>query len=134
MTDRDLLIKGRKCGGKCSRCVSVDEDNVWMDGFEDFFHAVQDRGCDIVKGLFVLHDGKVVVGGDVESLQYLVQHGSVLAGDGYDCMERRAGLKFLYERAHFNGFGAGAEDYEDCFLVGRLKRHFSAPFLYILTI
>lgn len=81
-----------------------------MDGFENFFHAVQDGGCNVVKGLLVLHDGEIVVWDDVESLQYLIQHGSVLTGDGYDCMEGRAGLEFLYERAHFDGFGAGAED------------------------
>lgn len=88
----------------------MDEDNVWADGFKDFFHAVQDGGCDVVKGLFVFHDGEVIVGDDAKGLQYLVQHGSVLAGDGYDCAEGRTGLEFLYERAHFDGFGAGAED------------------------
>lgn len=126
MTDWNLLIKGGKGCGKCSGCITVYEDNVRVDGFEDFFHAVQDGCCDVVKGLLVLHDGEIVVGDNVESLQYLIQHSSVLAGDGYDCMEGRTGLEFLYERAHFDGFGAGAENYKDCFYF-YLHIHFFTP-------
>lgn len=72
MAHRNLLIEGCKGGGKCRRCITVYEGNVWMDGFEDFFHSVQDGCGDVVKGLFVLHDREVVVGGDVEGFQHLV--------------------------------------------------------------
>lgn len=99
---------GRRCG--CC-CVAVYEHDVGLAGFvEDLSHPFEHAHGNVGEVLPLAHDVEVVVGGDVENIEYLVEHLAVLSGDGDDGAELvGAFLELLYQGRHLYGFRPCAE-------------------------
>lgn len=101
---------GEGCGG-AGGGVAVDEHYVGGGFREHVAHADEHAGGDIVEVLTLLHDVEVVVGGDVEDGEHLVEHLAVLSGDADDGLERvGVFLELFDERCHLDGFRACPED------------------------
>lgn len=107
----DLQVEACECRGEAGRGVPVDQDHVGPLVLEDGLELEHHVACNIEQRLARLHDGKVVVGRNVEDAQHLVEHLAVLACHGDDGLELiSARLQLVDERAHLDCLRAGAED------------------------
>ena len=114
MADRNLQVEARQRGGEARRGVAVDEDHVGPLVLQDGLELEQHVAGHVEQSLAGLHDGKVVVGRDVEHPQHLLEHLAVLARHADDGLElSRAGLELVDERAHLDGLRTRAEDEHD---------------------
>lgn len=69
---------------------------------------------------------------NLKNAQHSVEHLAVLSGDADDGFEiTRVFLEFLYKGAHFDGFGACAEDEHDFFHISDCISYNTLYFLYM---
>ncbi len=116
VADGDLLVEGGQGGSHGGGGVAVDQYHVGMRLPVHVAQAGEHTGGDVVQVLPLLHDVEVVMGLYPEEVQYLVEHLTVLSGHADEGLEMVAlPLKGFDQRGHFDGFGAGAKDEEDCF-------------------
>ena len=111
MSYRNLSVEG--CKSSCSGCggIAMDEHDIGLTLFENVTHAAQDADCDIGEVLSLLHDIEVDVGLDIEYLEHLVEHFTMLTCDALDGLELICPLlEFLHQRTHLDGLRTGAED------------------------
>jgi hypothetical protein len=87
VADRDALIEG--CQGAAERGggVALDEHEVGCFLAEDGFEQGQDAGGGFGQGLAGLHAIEVVIGGDAEGSEDLIEHPAVLCGDASSSLE-----------------------------------------------
>ena len=107
----NLLVEGSEGGSHGGGGVAMHEHHIGALRLQHGAHAQQDAGRHVVEVLPRLHDVEVVVGGDGEEAEDLVEHLAVLTGDAHHCAEMGGiGLQGLDERGHLDGFGASAEN------------------------
>ena len=85
-------------------------------GFEFFQHRVEvseNPRAELRQCLSFAHQVEVVFGLDLEQLQRLIEHLTVLGSDAYPRFDSLRLLEQADDGSHFDGFGAGAEDGED---------------------
>ena len=105
-----LLIEGGKGGGGGGGGVAMHEHHVGFRLAKHVAHTGEHTRRNVVEVLTLLHDVKVVVGGNVEDAQHLVEHLAMLPGDThYSDKLVGTALKLLHQRSHLDGFRAGAE-------------------------
>ena len=81
------LIERRQRTDESGGGVTLDEHGLWTNVGDDARHAVQGADRDARQRLPVTLDVQVVVDGDVEELENLVEHLAVLRGDGHHGLE-----------------------------------------------
>jgi len=113
MADGHLLIKRREAGRHGGGGVAVHQQQVVAGALEDVAQAQEDVAGDVGEVLPRLHDVEVMVGADVEQVQHLVEHLTVLGGDAHLCLDGRVGGQGVDDRCHLDGLGAGAENGKD---------------------
>ncbi len=111
MADRHARVEGGESAVERGVRVALDVDDIGTGGGEDGFHAGEDargRGGErLARG----HGVQVVIGGDAEDGEGLIQHFAVLAGDGdLDVEVRGPGPHVKDDRGELDGFRAGAEN------------------------
>ena len=107
----DLLIEGGE--GGCCRCrrVAMDQYYIGLDLFQHIPHPGKHPGRNVVQVLPLLHDVQVVIRLYFEYPQHLVQHLPMLPSHAHHRLELpRMLLELFHQGAHFDGFGAGAEN------------------------
>ena len=111
VSDGDVAVEAGEGAAEGGGGVALDEDHGRVLGEEDRFEGGEDAAGGLEEGLAGEHDVEVVVGGDGEGGEDLVEEAAVLGGD------TDAGVKFRQMLSHveddgaeFDGFGAGAED------------------------
>ena len=111
VADGDLLVEGGKGRGGAGGSVSMDKDHVGLYFLQDIAHAGEHAGGDVVEVLALFHYVEVVVRGDLEDAQHLVQHLAVLAGDAHYSLELfRVFLELLYQGAHLDCLRPGSKN------------------------
>ena len=88
----------------------MDEYDIRTALLEDVTKSGEDTCSYIGEVLTLLHDVEVVVRGDIEDLEYLIEHFAMLAGDAHDGLELIGTLlELLDQRAHLDGLRTGSE-------------------------
>ncbi len=80
-----------------------------LDALEERIHSFEHGRRDVAERLFLLHDAKVVIHGEREGLDDLVQHLPVLPGEAHEHVETPAAPEFQHDGSHLDGFRPGAE-------------------------
>ncbi|MNC47994.1 hypothetical protein D3C75_970860 [compost metagenome] len=83
MGDGDLLVIGRQAGGKRGRGVAMHQHHIGLEFGQYRLDTLQNPGGHAGQVLAGFHDVQVVIRGDTEQFQYLVEHLPVLAGDAH---------------------------------------------------
>ena len=108
---RDLQVEASKRCRKARGGVAVNEHHVGLLTLQHRLELQQHIAGDVEQRLARLHDRQVVVRHDVEHMQHLVEHLTVLAGDAHDGLEvAGTRLQLVDERAHLDCLRAGAKD------------------------
>ncbi|MNH27409.1 hypothetical protein D3C79_875190 [compost metagenome] len=107
--DRNLLVVGRQAGrqGRCG--VAVDQYHIRLELGQYGLEPLQNGRGHVCQVLAWLHDVQVVIGRDLEQLQYLVKHLAVLASNADTGLETVVLGKVEGQRCHFDGLWAGAK-------------------------
>ena len=102
---RDLLVVRGQGAGKGRRRVAMDQDQVGLFLGQDVFQAHEGLGRNVVQRLPLGHDIQVIVRCNLEEIQYLVEHLTVLGRNGDDGLDPVGMfLQFQYDRGHLDGF------------------------------
>ena len=110
MAHGDLQIKAGQRGGKSGGGVSLDKHYIRALPLQNGPDPLQNALRYIKEGLALFHDGQIVVRRHAESIHYLVEHLSVLAGDAHHSPDPRAGSQFVDQRAHLDGLRPRAKN------------------------
>ena len=86
--------------------------------FQDGFNVVENIGRNIKQRLLVLHNRQVIVRNDLEGIQHLIQHLTMLACNTNDCLYIPPCLQLVDQRTHFYCFRSSAENQHDLFHKG----------------
>ena len=114
MADRYLLVERSERRGGAGGRVPMDQNHIRLRLLQHIPHPGKHPGGNVVQILPLLHDVQVVIRFHFENPEHLVQHLSMLAGHAHYRFELpRMPLEFFHQGAHFDGFGAGAENEED---------------------
>ena len=92
MTDRDLTVICRQCTGKCSRRISMYKYNIRSFFLQHFPDTSKHSLYDFIQGLSLLHNIQIIFRYNMESLQYLIQHLTVLCRNTGDLFDLRSGF------------------------------------------
>ena len=85
--------------------------HIWLYLLQHITHTDEHTCCYIIKVLSLLHDIQIIIRLDVEYLQYLVKHFTVLTGHTNNSLKFTGFfLKRLHQRSHFYSFGTSTED------------------------
>jgi hypothetical protein len=87
MTYRDLLIESCECGGSRSGCVTVHQYHIRFRLVQHITHPGQHTGGYIIQILPLLHDVQVIIRLDIEYLQHLIEHFTMLPRHADDCFK-----------------------------------------------
>ena len=109
MTHFHLIIICSQCTCECGGCVPMDQYDVGFFLRHNFFQPCEGTGGDACQCLAALHDIQIVFGMQIENLQNLIQHFSMLGGDADDAFDAFRLFQHFHQRCHFDGFGTGAE-------------------------
>ena len=115
MTDGNLHIEAGKCGHKGRGSIAVNENDVRLHFGKNFADPFENIDRHVEEGLFVLHDGKVIVGGNIERMENLIEHLTVLTGHAEGHIQFGTLLEFQNQRTHFNRFRTGTENEHNFF-------------------
>ena len=96
MADRHLVIERRKRTGKGGRGITVDEHDVRLCLFEHLIQTVQTLLGDGRQRLTRLHDVQVIIRLNIENIEHLIEHLTVLRGNTHNGF----GVFILLERVH----------------------------------
>jgi len=88
----DHPVVGSQGGGEGRGSVAVHQDQVWPRLLEERVETGQDRRRDVPQGLPLAHDLEIVIHGQLEVVDDLVQHLPMLAGQAGDHTERSTTL------------------------------------------
>ena len=113
MAHSRLGVVGSQRPGKGGGGVPVDQHHVRLHLLDNALQALEHPGGDVRKGLPRLHDVQVVIGGDGEGFQHLVQHLAVLGGDAHQAFKLLPPLQLFDQGRHFDGLRPGAEHGHD---------------------
>ena len=83
----DLLVEGCQRGREGGRGVAVHQHHVGRLGLEQRLQALQHGRRDVGERLRTTHEIQVVVDGQTEGLDHLVEHLPMLAGEAGDDAE-----------------------------------------------
>ena len=87
MSNRDLQIEASQSCDKSSGGISMNKNHIRLDLFQNIFYSAKDIRCDIEQSLLVLHDGQIVIRNNMEGLEDLIQHLTVLTGYADNCFK-----------------------------------------------
>ena len=73
----------------------------------------EDGGAQVCERLILAHQVEIVFGLDVEQVQNLIQHLTVLRGDTDARIDIFRLRQLADDRSHFHGFGTGSKNRED---------------------
>ncbi|MND78928.1 hypothetical protein D3C80_706490 [compost metagenome] len=104
VTHRDAVIVGRQGRGKGGGGVTVYQNAIRLELGKHRFQPLQDGGGDIGQILSRLHDVEVIVRLDLEQIEHLVQHLSVLSCDTDSDIHLAIGLEGLDDWGHLDCF------------------------------
>ena len=110
MAHLHLGIERSQSRHKGGGSVAVDQHQIRLGLFQHIPQTAEGLDGDAHQGLGRLHDIQIVIRGDLESLQHLIQHFPVLGGDADNALHFFPALQFLHQRRHFDGFRTGAEN------------------------
>ena len=113
MSDRDLVIKCCKCTGKGGRSVAMYQNDIRLGLFQHGIQTMQrlfGNGC---KRLTLLHDIQIIVGLDIENIQHLIEHLTMLCRYTDNALGMLVLLQCVDQRSHLNRFRTGAENGHD---------------------
>ena len=85
--------------------------NLLQGGFD----TVENIGRNVKQCLLVLHNRQVIVRNDMEGLQHLIQHLTMLTCNTNDCLYIPPCLQLVDQRTHFYCFRSSAENQHDFF-------------------
>ena len=88
----------------------MDQHHIGLCFLQNVFNTQQNICGDGGQGLTGTHDVQVIIGLYIENLSDLIQHLTVLAGEADDALNIGILLQLLYQRAHFDCLGTGAEN------------------------
>ena len=96
-------------GGDGNRCrISLSQHPIRVNLFEYRIEVKEDFGAQAAKRLVLPHQIQVEIRSDIEQIQYLIEHLSVLGGRA-DARFNPTGLaEQADDRCQFHGFGAGS--------------------------
>ena len=115
MTDRYLQIKAGERGDKGRGGITVYEHRIRLYLLEHRLYTRENIRCDIKEGLSLLHYREIVVGDNIERLEHLIEHLSVLpchADDGPDTVSR---AQLTNKGTHLYSFRSCTENEHYCF-------------------
>ena len=112
MGHRDSLVEPGEGSAEGSGGVALNDDEIGALGCEDGLEGGQNPRGGLEQGLAGEHQVEVMVRGDVERGENLIEHLAVLAGDA-DADGELLLAQVQDDRAEFNGLRAGAEDDQD---------------------
>lgn len=110
MADRHLVVECRKRTGKGGRGITVDEHDVRLCLFEHLIQTVQALLGDGRQRLTRLHDVQVIIRLNIENIEHLIEHLTVLRGNTHNGFSVFILLERVHQRRHLNGLRAGAEN------------------------
>ena len=112
----DLLVKSRQCSG-CRGCsISMNQYYIRMNFFQDITHTQQYSGSNVVQILSLLHDIQVIIRLDIENMENLVKHFTVLSGYANQCFKlMRSFLELFHQRGHFYSFWTCSKNQKNSF-------------------
>jgi hypothetical protein len=122
--DWDVVVEGRKGGGKGSGGVTVNEHRVIRTRFHYGADATERTAGHLRERLTVLHDVQVKIRNDSEQIQNFIEKLPMLRGNGNSRLKTRVLLQCQDDRCHLDGFRPSAEDYENA------TRNLRAPYPY----
>src|SRR6185369_9493565 len=107
---RDSCIEGGERGRHGGGSVTVNKHQVGPGLGQDTPETDEDTGGHVGQVLPRPHDVQVVVWTDVEDVQHLIEHLTMLGSDtNLDFEPVRVFLQLPDQRRHFYGLGSGAE-------------------------
>ena len=116
MPYRYPLIESRQsssCGGGC---ISVDKHDIGLCLLQHIPHAQKNTSRDIIQVLPCFHDVQVIVWPNIEQMQHLVQHLTMLTRHAHYGLESFGFLlKALYQRTHLDGLRTSAKNKHNLF-------------------
>jgi hypothetical protein len=87
MPDRNLGIESCQRAAKCGGSITLDQGDIRSLIGEDSFKSTDDPRRGLIKTLPWTHDVQIAVGLNLEHIQNLVQHFTVLTGNAYTHVE-----------------------------------------------
>ena len=121
VSQRHFLIKSRQSTGKRGGGIAVDQHHIGPLRRNYRLQAAQRPGSNIGESLAVLHHIQVVIGTDAKALHHLIQHFTMLGGNGHPGIKAFIGLQHPHQRCHLDSLGACAENQQDFLFI----RHFN---------
>ena len=109
----DLAVEGGECGGERGGRVAVHQHHVGALGVKEGLQPLEDRRGDVRERLGSAHHAEIVVDGQAERVDHLVEHLAVLTGQARDHPEPSPPVEFQHDRGHLDGLGTGAEADEE---------------------
>ncbi len=106
---RDHPVERGESGGEGGGGVAVDQHDVGPHGLEHRVDAPEHGRGDVAETLLLLHDPQVVVDGEGERFDHLVEHLPVLPGEADEHLESPATPKLQHHGSHLDGLRPGAE-------------------------
>lgn len=107
----DLAVESSQGRGGACCGVAVYKHNVGLRTVEHVAHAEEHTRGNVIEVLPRHHDVEVIVGGDVEKAEHLVEHLAVLSGDAHLSDELiRAAFELIDKRRHLDGLRPRTEN------------------------
>ena len=121
MTYGNLAVVSRQSGGKGSRGIALHQHHVGFETLTRILHRIEDPPGQRIERLIWPHDRQIEVGLNLEKLQGMVEHRTMLAGMNDSRLKFfRPLAQFVNHQSQFDRFRPGAEDcnnpalHEDC--------------------
>ena len=99
MAYRDLLVERSQRPYKGSGGIPMDQDQIRLCLFQDFFQTHQGTAGHIIQSLACGHDVQIIIRFDLEQIQHLIQHFPVLG------RHRNDGFQHIRILFHFSTSG-----------------------------
>ncbi len=102
MGNRDLMIISSKASSQRRGCIAMDKNDIGLELRENVFHSLQNGNSYISQILPRTHDIEIEVRDDLEEIQDLVKHLTMLAGNAYPRLETIIVRQCQGYRGHFD--------------------------------
>ena len=110
MAYRNLHIEASQCSYESRGCIAMHQYYIRFFLFQNSLDAIQNICSYVEKRLLILHDGQVIVRGNIKRFKNHIQHLTMLTCYANNRLQFFAFLQFMDKRTHFNCFRASAEN------------------------
>ena len=110
MTYRNLHIEASQCSHEGRGCIAVNQYYIRFFLFQNSLDAIQNIGSYVEQRLLILHDGQVIIRGNIKCLKNHIKHLTMLTSHTNNRFQFFTFLQFINKRTHFNCFRTSTEN------------------------